>query len=179
MPTTTPSLTSHPPTKELPPCNDHLSKLFNIVFFLLLLVTFPVMLRVLHTLTGNEFVGFEVRRRLKKAAHVGRKVGQRHRTCCHRTCCHLTCRHCTMYNCTCSHRHRHRTCLHRTCRHRTCFHRSCHCHLSCCCVILVVIVLVITIITVDVLITLIIFNLSSHVGRNNGQRRTHCHCQCP
>jgi len=29
---------------------------------------------VLHTLTGNEFVGFEVRRRLKKAAHVGRKA---------------------------------------------------------------------------------------------------------
>ena len=32
------------------------------------------MLSVLHTLTGNEFVGLEVRRRLKKAAHVGRKV---------------------------------------------------------------------------------------------------------
>ena len=32
------------------------------------------MLRVLQTLTSNEFVGKEVRRRLKKAAHVGRKV---------------------------------------------------------------------------------------------------------
>ena len=31
-------------------------------------------LRVLQTLTSNEFVGKEVRRRLKKAAHVGRKV---------------------------------------------------------------------------------------------------------
>ena len=32
------------------------------------------MLRVLQTLTSNQFVGKEVRRRLKKAAHVGRKV---------------------------------------------------------------------------------------------------------
>ena len=31
-------------------------------------------LRVLQTLTSNEFVGKEVRRRLKKAALVGRKV---------------------------------------------------------------------------------------------------------
>ena len=39
------------------------------------------MLSVLHTLTGNKFVGLEVRRRLKKAAHVGRKVGQCHPHC--------------------------------------------------------------------------------------------------
>ena len=40
-----------------------------------------VMLSVLHTLTDNKFVGLEVRRRLKKAAHVGRKVGQCHPHC--------------------------------------------------------------------------------------------------
>ena len=40
MPTTTPSLTSHPPTKESPPCNDHLSKFLTIVFFIPLLICF-------------------------------------------------------------------------------------------------------------------------------------------
>ena len=70
------------------------------------------MFSVLHTLTGNEFVGMEVRQRLKKAAHMGRKVGQRHSHChcldrhhchcqchthclgCHHPHCNLIGRHC-------------------------------------------------------------------------------------
>ena len=40
----------------------------------ILLLSKLTVLRVLQTLTSNEFVGKEVRRRLKKAAHVGRKV---------------------------------------------------------------------------------------------------------
>jgi len=50
------SCTYHHPKLNIPPAHKRIAAV------------------VLHTLTGNEFVGMEVRQRLKKAAHMGRKA---------------------------------------------------------------------------------------------------------